>query len=152
MKLKAIAVLTVLISLAGLSLQAQAMDMGKNDMNMNAGGHYIMLQDASEAGVTARAHLKDIKEAMAKLGMSATNHFMVMFTDQKSGAQIKGGLVALKITDPHGKVSEPVHLMPMDGAFGADITLPDKGRYQLEIGTKLQDGQKRKFHFTYTVK
>lgn len=148
MKVKFIAILTVLISLAGISVQA--MEMEKSGMNMK--GNYIMLPNSTEGGVTAMAHLKDIKAAMAKMGMHATNHFMVMFTDQKSGSQISEGLVALKITDPHGKVSGPIYLMPMAGAFGSDITLTDKGSYQLEVGTKLRDGIKRKFHFTYTIK
>jgi len=77
---------------------------------------------------------------------------MVMFNDNSTGDPIVKGTVALKITDPAGKESEPLALMPMDDMFGADIALTDKGAYRFTVGTKLADGKKRQFEFEYTLK
>jgi hypothetical protein len=40
----------------------------------------------------------------------------------------------------------------MDGHFGADIVLPEKGKYLFKVGTKLPDGKTRQYEFGYTLK
>jgi hypothetical protein len=116
----------------------------------------MMLGDQTENGVKAMAHIKDIHEGMAKMGMDQTHHLMVMFTDTASGKPIATGTVAVKIKDPAGKVSKPIQLMPMNmgegDAFGSDIALPAKGKYQFLIGSKLEDGKKRQFKFDFDNK
>jgi len=109
-----------------------------------------MIGEETEEGVKAMAHLNDVKEAMAKMGMKETHHFMVAFVDA-AGKPVTEGTVAMKIEDPSGKVSEPVMLMGMQGHFGADIVLAEKGEYHFNVGTKLADGQKRQYDFHYTV-
>ncbi len=148
MHLKSIT-MAFILCFAFLSTAQAGMNM---DMTMKTGGKQIMLPMLEVDGVSAMAHLKDIKAAMAKMGLTATNHFMVMFTSQKSGKQLTDGMAALKITNPAGKISPPVMLMAMNGTFGSDITLTKLGLYKLDVGTKLTDGRKRVFHFTYTVK
>ena len=129
----------------------QGMDKGgmQGMKGMEQGGMMngmMMLGNQTENGVKAMAHIKDIHEGMAKMGMDQTHHFMVMFTDTASG----------KIKDPAGNVGEPIQLMPMNmgmgQAFGSDITLPAKGKYQFEIGSKLEDGHKRQFQFDFDYK
>ncbi len=139
---------TLLLSLATITAYA-GMDMGGTDMKS---GHQIMLPTTVVDGVSAMAHLLDIKETMVKRGMAATNHFMIMFTDQKSNKDIPEGIVALKITHPNGHTDKPIKLMTMSNAFGSDITLADRGTYLFTVGTKLSDHNKRIFHFQYTVK
>jgi len=112
----------------------------------------VMLGEKTEDGVKAMAHLNDVKDAMAKMGMKETHHFMVMFMDVKSGEPITEGTVAVKIEGPAGKTSDPVKLMGMEGHFGADIVLTEKGKYEFKVGTKLPDGQKRQYEFEYEVK
>ena len=125
------------------------------DMNhgggMSMGGDMVMLHGAKVDGVQASAHLMDVREAMAKHGMSMTHHFMVGFTDS-AGQQLKSGQVALKIEGPDGTVIGPVRLMDMDGQFGADITLDKKGTYNFMVGTKLSDGKTRTFHLHHEQK
>lgn len=112
-----------------------------------------MLGDEVKEGVKGAAHLKDVSEAMAKLGMKENFHFMIMFMDTKTGKPIEEGAVAVKITDPAGKeTGAPVELVGMDGHFGADLALTKKGEYHFKVGTKLPDGKKRQYHFHYTVK
>jgi len=148
MRLKSIT-MALILCLATLSTALAGTNM---DMTMKMGGKQIMLPMTEVDGVSAMAHLKDIKAAMAKMGMTATNHFMVMFTDLKSGKQLTDGMAALKITNPAGKAGSPIMLMAMEDAFGSDITLDKPGLYKLDVGTRLNDGRKRVFHFTYTVK
>jgi hypothetical protein len=130
-----------------MSQEGQAMQHG----GMMMGG-MIMLEVKTEDGVQGMVHLKDVSEAMAKMGMKENYHFMVMFNDNSTGDPIVEGTVALKITDPAGKESEPLALMPMDDMFGADIVLTEKGAYRFTVGTKLTDGKKRQFEFEYTLK
>jgi len=124
--------------------------MGHDGMAMK--GDMIMLGDAEQDGVKAMAHLKDVKDAMAKMGMKTTHHIMVMFVDQASGKPIDSGNAAVKVKGADGKESEPVKLMGMQGHFGADIELPGPGQYHFTIGTKLADGKKRQFDFDFTLK
>jgi hypothetical protein len=110
----------------------------------------IMLGEETEEGVKAMAHLNDVKEAMAKMGMKETHHFMVAFVDA-AGKPVTEGTVAVKIKNPAGKEGKAIKLMGMEGHFGADIVLPEKGEYHFKVGTKLADGQKREYHFHHTV-
>ena len=120
---------------------------------MKMSGDMIMLGDEVKDDVKGAAHLKDVSAAMAKMGMKENYHFMIMFMDTKSGKPIEEGTVAVKITDPSGKeTGAPVELMGMDGHFGADLALTDKGEYHFKVGTKLPDGKKRQYHFHYDVK
>ena len=123
------------------------MEMG----GMTMGGNMIMLQDEEVDGVMGSAHLLDIKAKMAEHGMPATHHLMIGFMNGEGDAMAKG-TVAVKIEAPDGKVSKPIMMMGMKEAFGADVTLDQKGMYHFKIGTKLADGQKRTFHMHYDNK
>lgn len=126
------------------------MDHGKMDhgSGMAMGGDMIMLQDVEVDGVMASGHLMDVKEKMAEHGMSMTHHFMIGFMNSE-GEGIDKGQVAVKVESPDGKVSKANKLMGMDGQFGADVTLDQKGMYKFMVGTKLSDGKKRMFHMHY---
>ncbi len=124
---------------------------GHGSQEMHEG--MIMLGDEVKEDVKGAAHLKDVGAAMAKLGKKENYHFMIMFMDTKTGKPIEEGTVAVKITDPKGKeTGAPVELMGMDGHFGADIALTEKGEYHFKVGSKLPDGKKRQYHFHYIVK
>ena len=112
----------------------------------------VMLGEATEAGVTAMAHIADVGAAMAGAGRKENHHLMVMFRDA-AGKPVSQGTVALRLTLPGGGApGAPVAMVPMDGQFGADLALTAKGLYRFEIGSKLADGAKRQFVFSYEVK
>ena len=140
-----------------LAATSQAMNMDHGSMGstdhsgMDMGGDMIMLEGNMQSGVMAMAHLLDISAKMAEHGMDKTHHFMVMFTEKKTEKALDSGLVALKITDPSGTVHKAVKLMAMDGSFGADVVLAQKGTYHFEVGTKLADGEKRQFRFQHMI-
>lgn len=141
-------------SSSGMNHGSMNMDHGKMNMQhdgMNMNGDMIMLGDATQNGVKAMAHLKDVHEAMAKMGMKTTHHLMVMFADLATGKPIASGMVAVKIVKPDGETEGPIRLMGMQGHFGVDATLKEKGKYHFNVGTKLADGQKRQYEFNYTL-
>lgn len=169
MKRKMIVLLAALFALAAPLAATAAMEHGdhgkKEKMDhgkmaeMKHGEHggmkmeegMIMLGEKTEEGAKGMAHLKDVKAAMSKMGMKETHHFAVMFVDTATGDPIESGSVAVKIKSPSGKEIGPVKLMGMDGHFGADIVLDEAGKYEFMVGTKLQDGQKRQYHFEHML-
>jgi len=131
----------------------KSMDHGKMDHDsMMAEGGMMMLGTEVKEGVKARVHIKDVSEAMAKMGMDHTHHLMVNFTSEKNGAAIEKGTVAVKVISPDETEAKPVKMMGMEGHFGADLVLDQKGLYHFYIGTKLEDGTKRQYHFHTDVK
>jgi len=121
------------------------MHMGGHDM-----GDFVEVGKVTEDGVVATVMLKAYDEkaraTMAKMGMTATHHVMVSFTDEKTGKPIATGTVAIMVK---GQDAKPVMMMKMGEGFGGDVTLKEKGEYTLEIGTKLEDGNKRRFDVNY---
>jgi hypothetical protein len=142
--------LTLMIPAGALAMKHGSSDkMGHESMSgMDMGGEMIMLQGQEVDGVMASAHLMDVKAKMAEHGMNMTHHIMVSFMNS-DGNEITDGQVALKVKAPDGNVSKATKMMNMSGQFGVDINLDQKGKYQLIIGTKLADGQKRTFQFDY---
>lgn len=145
-QLMALVIVTILLAPAGVLAMKHGSMPGASGMDM--GGEMIMLQDQTVDGVVGAAHLMDVKAKMAEHGMSMTHHIMVGFmTDAKEA--ISKGQVAVKVKSPDGEVGKAVKMMGMEGSFGVDITLDQKGAYQFIIGTKLADGKKRTFTFHY---
>jgi hypothetical protein len=148
----------------GMKMKKEGMEHGKKMKGMEHGSmegmehagmkmdeNTIMLGEEVEHGVKAMGHVKDVSEAMAEMGMEQTHHFAVMFMDTETGEPIEEGTVAVKIEQPNGQEIGPVKLMGMQGHFGADITLSEKGRYTFIVGTKLPDGEKRQFEFAHSL-
>jgi hypothetical protein len=124
-------------------------DKMKHD-GMSMAGSMIMLGEQEVDGVKAMVHLKDVKKAMGKMGMSQTHHFMVMFVDTSTGEPITQGVAAVKMVDAAAKESGAVALIGMQGHFGVDIALSTPGEYVFKLGTKLADGKKRQYEFKYS--
>jgi hypothetical protein len=112
----------------------------------------LILGEQTVDGVKAMAHLKDVKAAMAKMGRKETHHFMVAFVDTATGRQISSGSAVLRIESPSGQEGEAVRLMAMEGYFGADITLAEKGVYTITLGTKVGGEKRRQFEFKHEIK
>lgn len=119
---------------------------------MAADGAMLDLGTVAVKGVTAMAHLKDVRSAMAKAGMKTTHHVMVMFTDDTTGKPLEAGKVAVKIFAPDGAVTGPLELIGMQGHFGADVILSQPGNYRFEVGSRLADGETRQFEFKTSLK
>jgi hypothetical protein len=144
MKRKMIVLLAALFALAAPLAAFAAMehgDQGKKEKmdhsqmkDMKHGGHggmemhgdMAMLGEQTKDGVKAMAHLNDVKEAMAKVGMKETHLFMVAFVDA-AGEPVTEGTVAVKFKDGAGQEIGRVKLLGMEGHLGADIVLEKAG-------------------------
>ena len=115
-------------------------DMGGDDDFVEVGKD---TQDGVVATVKVKTYDEETMATMAKMGMDATHHVMVFFTDEKSGEPVASGKAAIKVKGA-GESAKPAMMMLMGDGFGADVKL--KGMMiTFEIGTKLEDGKKRQF-------
>lgn len=115
---------------------------------MSSAGVKFMLGTSEVNGVKSVAYLNDVRQQMAKFGLKQTHHIMVFFNAVDSGKAIETGTVKVVVVRPDGKVANTVDLLAMDGGFGADITLAQKGNYRFEVRTLLVDRKERVFnHF-----
>ena len=147
------------LSLVSLPLTALAGQNGMEGMqgmqghDMQATNGMIMLGTQAVDGVKGMDHLMPSPASTDKMNM--TYHFMLICSDADSGAFLIDGLAALKITGPSGHTSEPMKLIPMTmgmvKGFGAGVNLTEKGTYKFVVGSRLDDGKKRQFEFSYTV-
>ncbi|MGK2944981.1 MAG: hypothetical protein ACSLFC_09635 [Desulfuromonadales bacterium] len=123
---------------------AKEMSHKGNDM-AGQDDDFLEIGKDTQEGIVATVKVKTYDEktiaSMAKMGMDATHHVMVFFAEEKSGNDIAGGQVALKVK---GKEAKPVMMMQMETGFGADVSL-EEGMHTFEVGTKLEDGKKRQF-------
>jgi hypothetical protein len=121
-------------------------DMHK-DHAMGGDDDFVEVGKDTQDGVVATVKVKTYDEetmaTMSKMGMEATHHVMVFFTDEKSGEAVESGKAALKVKGS-GESAKPVMMMLMGTGFGADVKLEGM-MITFEIGTKLEDGKKRQF-------
>lgn len=137
-----------------------AHQMKKTSEAGHTGGHMGMaMTDDMEMlgtktldGVKAMAHISDTSEAMAAAGMKQTHHLMVAFEDASTQVAIDSGRVAVRIVTPGGQTLPAIPLPGMDGAFGGDVELSEKGTYTLQVGTQVHDNKARQYEFKYEVK
>jgi len=154
-KLAAILVASFALSLplAAVAHEHGDMDMDHGSMNMEHGGAAVgkVVHEEVVDGVKATFRVLDIKAKMEKMGMKETNHIMVNFSDVKTHKALSEGEVKLKVVGPDKK-EQVKDLMAMEGGFGADFTMPAKGKYGVMAKFKLTDGKVRTAKFWYTVK
>jgi hypothetical protein len=135
-------------------LAMEGMDMDHGSMKMEHGSMSAMGKVVKEEvvdGVKGTFMVKDIQAAMAKMGMKETNHIMTVFTNAKTHQKMSKGEVKMKVIAPDKK-EQVKDLVAMEGGFGADFTMPAKGKYGVIAKTKLDDGKIRVYKFWYTVK
>jgi len=119
---------------------------------MSIEGPKYMIGAYEAKGVKGIAYLNDLRREMAKYGLKNTHHLMVEFKDIFTGESKEIGSVAVKVKKPQGMTGRAIKLLDMEGGFGADVTLKEKGTYQFTVGTELSDGVKRTFLFNFKNK
>lgn len=129
--------------------KAMSEDMHKGHDMASQGDDFVEIGKDTQEGVVATVKVKTYDEktlaSMTKMGMDATHHVMVFFADEKSGKEITGGKVALKLK---GEETKPIMMMQMGAGFGADVSLSEMMN-TFEVGTKLEDGKKRQFSIMF---
>lgn len=143
-------------SMEGMKHEGMKMDDGKkmdHDMQKGhdmaaEGADFVEIGKDTQDGVVATVKVKTYDEetmaTMSKMGMAATHHVMVFFTDEKSGEPVAEGKAAIKVKGSEDTSTKPAMMMLMGDGFGADVTLEGM-MITFEIGTKLEDGKKRQF-------
>ncbi len=136
-----------MIATAAMQGKEMAGEM-KHDMSAMK-GDLVEIGKDTQNGVVATVKIKTYDEktlaTMKKMGMDATHHVMIFFADEKSGDEIAGGKVALKVK---GQDAKPTMMMLMGKGFGGDVSLSGM-MITFEIGTKLEDGKKRQFSIEF---
>lgn len=125
------------------------MDHGKEQGGMMAMGK--LAHEEVVDGVKASFRVMDVRAAMEKAGRKETSHIMVVFSDASSGKKLSEGEVKVKVLGPD-KAEQVKDLMGMEGGFGADFTMSNKGRYGVMAKFKLKNGKVRSTKFWYEVK
>jgi hypothetical protein len=153
------AVLALSAPLTALAMDHDSMPMDHGSMKMDHGSH--MMDNGKPAheevvdGVKATFKVMSMKEHMKDMempkGMKETHHLMVEFKDAKSGKALTEGDVKVKVQNPD-KTDQSKDLMGMQGHFGADFDLSQKGKYGVMCKFQMKDGKVRSAKFWYTVK
>lgn len=135
------------------SMQHGDMQHSEHGMHEGHGDHgdeFKVIGEQVEKGVKGVAEVMAYdKEKAAMAG--ATHHVMFNFSEESTGKNVTGGLAALKVKSGDS-TSKPIKLMQMEEGFGADVDLEPGKDYELEVGTKFEDGEKRQFIYHYQVK
>jgi len=143
------AVLALSVPLASFAASHNHMDMGHGDHSMTDMGQTAHQEVVD--GIKVTFSINDYKGKMKAMGMKETHHIMVVFKDVKSGKELTTGEVKVKVMSPD-KSEQTKDLMEMGNGFGADFTMPAKGKYGIMAKFKLADGKVRAAKFWYTVK
>jgi hypothetical protein len=142
-------------SFATMEHEQGDMPMDHGSMKMeHVGGMMAMGKTAHDEvvdGVRATFNVIDIKAKMKEMGMKETHHIMVVLSDPKSGDKLSEAAVIVKVMGPDKK-EQVKQLLGMEGGFGSDFTMPEKGKYGVMAKFKLKDGKVRSVKFWYTVK
>jgi hypothetical protein len=146
---------TLILAATALALTAPMTSYAADhdSMPMEHGDHMMGKAAHEEVvdGVKATFTVMDYKGKMKEMGMKETHHIMVMFKDAKSGKALTVGEVKVKVVSPD-KSEQTKDLMGMGNGFGADFTMPAKGKYAVMCTFQLKDGKVRSSKFWYTVK
>jgi hypothetical protein len=149
--------IAALFALAAPAASFAAMDHGsmKMDHDMMSMGnvaHEEVVQGvkATFKVLSMKEHMKAMKMEMPK-DLKETHHIMVEFKDAATGKALTEGEVKVKVQNPD-KTDQTKDLMGMEGHFGADFVMSQKGKYGVMCKFQLKDGKTRSAKFWYTVK
>ncbi|GAM11131.1 hypothetical protein OR1_03440 [Geobacter sp. OR-1] len=130
---------------------------GAHDMEHAVRGGVSPAHEEVIDGVKATFVIQTMADAMKTMGMAMpkgvkeTHHLHIEFKDVKSGKALTEGEVTVKVQGPDKK-EVTKELMGMQGHFGADFVMSQKGKYGIMSKFKLKDGKVRSAKFWYPVK
>ena len=166
--MKQMAILGTLLVIMALSVPAVAGDKGHGSMPGMKGespmeGHGMMkMGDKVFEGTVGPWHgegrLMDMRAQMEKAkasgmkmeGMMKTHHISISLSDPKTKKAVTVGKGTVVVTGPDKK-TEKVSFMAMQGHFGADVNLPNPGKYEFSVEIEA-GGKKGSAKFAQEVK
>lgn len=132
---------TILAGLVGSVVQVRA------DQSIAYG---TMIHQAKVEGYSLHCHLLSWKErnllmkgmeGMAMPGVDLSGkatHHLLLYLQGADGKSVPSAKVGFKITAPDGSVQTTL-TMEMQGGYGADVVMPAKGTYKVEMKVVLGD-------------
>lgn len=156
---KKMAIITAFIIAASAPMAVKA---AEHDHGSTHSGHGSQMAQMGKVvhqqvvdGVKVTFRLIDMQEQMKGMeipkGMKETHHLMANFADDKTGKPLTEGEVKAKVAGPD-KSEQTKALMGMEGHFGADFIMANKGRYGVMCKFKVKDGKIRSSKFWYVMK
>jgi hypothetical protein len=145
------AVFALAVPMASLA----AMDHGSMKMDHGVQQGKVAHEEVVD-GVKVTFIIQSMAEAMKGMkmempvDMKETHHIHVEFKDTKTGKALTEGEVKVKVQNPD-KSEQAKDLMGMQGHFGADFDLSQKGKYGVMCKFQLKDGKSHQAKFWYTV-
>jgi hypothetical protein len=98
-----------------------------------------------------RAQMEKAKASGMKMeGMMKTHHFSVFLSDPKTKKAVTEGKGTVMVTGPDRK-TEKTSFMAMEGHFGADVNLPNPGKYEFSVEIEA-GGKKGSAKFAQEIK
>ena len=137
-------------SFAAMDHGSMKMDHGMMKMGDVAHEEVVQGVKATFKVISMKEHMKAMKMEMPK-DLKETHHIMVEFKDTKTGKALTEGDVKVKVQNPD-KTDQTKDLMAMEGHFGGDFVMSQKGKYGVMSKFQLKDGKVRSSQFWYTVK
>ena len=119
---------------------------------MNLHNDALEFQSEPIEGVLARVHISDVRAEMKKLNSFKSHILVVKFYRVKSGEEIAGGSAAIYIKNPQTNIGFFDPMRNEEGLFVAGLLLHKAGPQLFTVASKLPDGKKRDFQFSFTVK
>lgn len=141
-------VLTVVATLALSVPAAFAADHAKHV-------HGAAAHEEIITGVKATFTVQTMADAMKAMGLKMpagvkeTHHISVEFKDTRTGKPLTSGEVKVKLLAPD-KTEQVKDLAGMQGHFGGDFVMSQKGKYGVMAKYKAVDGTVRQLRFWYT--
>jgi hypothetical protein len=141
----------------GGNMGDRAAAQNDHGMAMEAMGERVFQGKSGPWNVEAR--LIDMKAQLEKSGVSAKTiaqagaqyHLMVMVTDSKTGKPVTDAMGEVIIKGPDKGFSSKAPLVAMGGHIGADVALPQPGKYGFRV-TVVAGGQRGYAVFDYKLK
>lgn len=154
-------IIVIIAATLPLAAPLGALGMEHSTMKMDHGAHGAQMGNLAHKevvdGVKATFIIQPMAEAMKTMkmempkDMKETHHIHVEFKDVKTGKALTEGDVKVKLQSPD-KTGLTKDLMGMQGHFGADINMAQKGKYGVMCKFLLKDGKVRSAKFWYTIK
>lgn len=154
--MKKFATLIVVLGMTfGLAFAEHGHGQGMKDHEEMSGMGKMVFKGAAK-GVKVRGYLNDMESAMeamtkgtgmkidrSKMDPNLTHHISFMISGSNITGEIKGALLKLSFKG----ITKDYLLMSMQGHFGADISLKEKGAYRAVLIVETEKAGKVEFNF-----
>ncbi len=146
------AILVVLLLLPGSVLGSGKGEDGHGHSPEPNQDNLVRIVAEALEGVQAFIEVEDVRNKVKGTGDPTTHLIRASFVRKQDGSDVTGGGGALRFTEEHDKIGYFEAMQLIDGKFRASVRLSKTGEQHFLLGTLLEDGVKRNFHFHFVMK